>query len=442
MLSTDKRSGESQFSASDNAIYRDLVNRVISSSTFAKSERLSSFLYYICDLKFKGQANEINEQRIGEAVFGRSRDYDSSIDGIVRTQGSRLRQKLERYFHEEGTSEPIKIVIPRGGYVPVFEPQPLLHVPPVVEETFSPAPAEDPHSGAELLKTETPSPARYPKSLILAWGLVVLLTAALLVMSFRYRAWSAGTDGGRAAIHPLWSQLFVKGQRILVVPGDSGLVIWEGLMSRQLALADFLKGDYRNEHASTPAQSIADDLSNRRYTTVVDLEVVQYLSRIAQSTQSRFEMRYARDLRPNDLKEGNAILVGATEANPWVELYEPVMNFTFSIDPANHLASIYNRAPRGNEPQRWDLKGGRAYAIVAYLPGITGKGNSFIIGGTSMTGTESALDFISDDSQLLPFLKHIQLPNGGLPHFQLVLGTNSMNGNAVRSDVLAWRTMD
>jgi hypothetical protein len=32
-------------------------------------------------------------------------------------------------------------------------------------------------------------------------------------------------------------------------------------------------------------------------------------------------------MRTNDLKEGNIILVGAAEANPWVELYEPSMNF-------------------------------------------------------------------------------------------------------------------
>jgi hypothetical protein len=119
MISADKEAGPSRSSASDPR--RALVDRIITSSSFAKSERLSSLLAYVCDLTLNGREKEINEQNIGEAVFGRSRNYDSSIDGIVRTQASRLRQRLELYFNEEGLDEPVRIVIPRGGYVPVFE---------------------------------------------------------------------------------------------------------------------------------------------------------------------------------------------------------------------------------------------------------------------------------------------------------------------------------
>jgi hypothetical protein len=35
------------------------------------------------------------------------------------------------------------------------------------------------------------------------------------------------------------------------------------------------------------------------------------------------EVRCARDARPNDLKQGDIILIGASEANPWLELFEP-----------------------------------------------------------------------------------------------------------------------
>jgi hypothetical protein len=57
-----------------------------------------------------------------------------------------------------------------------------------------------------------------------------------------------------------------------------------------------------------------------------------------------------------------------------------------------------------------------------------------------MAGTESAWDFVSDDSQLLPFLQRIRRPDGTLPHFEVVLGTNNMSGSAVKNTVLAWRT--
>ena len=113
------------------------MDRIIASLAFAKCERLSSLLAYVCDLALNGRVKEINEQRIGEAVFGRPRNYDSSIDGIVRTQASRLRQRLELYFREEGLDEPIRVIIPRGGYVPVFEPR-LSPVVPLLTPTVVP----------------------------------------------------------------------------------------------------------------------------------------------------------------------------------------------------------------------------------------------------------------------------------------------------------------
>jgi len=103
---------------------RELVGRIVVSPAFARSERLSTLLTYVCDMALTGRESEINEQKIGHAVFGRPRNYDSTIDGIVRTQASRLRQRLELYFQREGADEPMRIVIPRGGYVPIFEPRP------------------------------------------------------------------------------------------------------------------------------------------------------------------------------------------------------------------------------------------------------------------------------------------------------------------------------
>jgi hypothetical protein len=436
---TAKDSDESS-SVKTDELHRALVQRVISSGTFATTERLSSFLQYVCDQTLKGQADSLNEQRIGEAVFRRSHDYDSSIDGIVRTQGSRLRQRLDRYFSEEGTNEPIRIVIPRGCYVPVFEPR----VPDVPSGALPPAPPTllpAPESAAASQDNKAQSTIAASTLSKLGWASVSVLAVVILLLIVRNGPAKEGANRHVTA-HPLWNQMFVSGQHTLIVPGDSGLVIWEGLTHEKIGLAEFLKGDYRAERSANPAQSIANDLSQRRYTSFVDLEALQMLTRVAQSQKSELEMRYARDLKTNDLKEGNVILVGASEANPWVELYEQGMNFRFSKDPVTGRASIINRSPRGHEPGSWDLAAGGAYAIVAFLPGLRGNGNGLLIGGTSMTGTETALDFISDDTQLLPFLKSIQRPDGRLPHFEVVLGTTSVSASAVRSNVLAWRALN
>ena len=434
MISAAKEVGPPVPSASDPR--RALVERIIASSTFAKCERLSSLLAYVCDLTLHGRVKEINEQKIGEAVFGRPRNYDSSIDGIVRTQASRLRQRLELYFNEEGIDEPIRIVIPRGGYVPVFEPR-LTPVVPMIAPAVLP---EQPSDKLHVRESFWGS-----RSAAIAWSLVAILSVAILAILLVNRG-AAKRQVTRASLHPLWSQIFVPGQRTLEVPGDSGMVMWQGLVGRSVGLAEYLNGDYRTNllpKTSIPLQDAVVDLGGRRYTSIVDLEAAKSLSLMAQSAQSSLEVRYARDVRPNDLKQGNVILVGAAEATPWVELFEHNMNFVFFNDRERKTFSVLNREPRGAEPRQWDSDytdvQHRVYAVVAFLPNLGGKGNALILEGTSMAGTESAWDFVSDDSQLLPFLQRIRHADGTLPHFEVVLGTNNMSGSAVKNTVLAWR---
>jgi hypothetical protein len=65
--------------------------------------------------------------------------------------------------------------------------------------------------------------------------------------------------------------------------------------------------------------------------------------------QDGLTVRYARDLRLDDLKHENAILLGTHESDPWVELFENSMNFTFRNDLAAGATSMVNRHPRAGE---------------------------------------------------------------------------------------------
>ncbi len=422
------------------ASHRALIERIVASPAFVRSERLCSLLTYVCEMTFKGRGAELNEQKIGQAVFGRSRDYDSTIDGIVRTQASRLRQRLEQYFREEGAQEPVRVVIPRGGYMPVFEPQlPAITRPEIVEAEPTPA-----------IASETAQKAKSKRALVLRfvpWAMCVALAAGLLLSVFHNRLFPA-----RTIPHPLWSHIFSPNHPALVVPADSGLVMFHNMSRKDFGLGEYLAGSYRTgqgtktlyDGAPTSPEDWLLSLGNRRYTSIVDLEASLRLAELARGAGSELQVRYARDLRPNDLKTGNVILMGAAESNPWVELFERNMNFAFVDDYKKGVFTVVNRAPRPGEPAHWDSVWNdpqrRVYGLVAYLPNLAGDGNALILEGTSMSGTEGARDFAMDDSQLLPFLQKIKRPDGVIPHFEVLLGTQNMSASAVRSSLLAWRT--
>src|SRR3984893_16711415 len=285
--------------------HQELVRRIVVSPTFAKSERLRSLLIYVCDMALKGRQGEINEQRIGHAVFGRSMDYDSSIDGIVRTQASRLRQRLDLYFEQEGANEPVRILIPRGTYVPLFQPR-----------SDAPRMIEDQPAGPLAVSTVIPAPElpvhrRYPRNVMALWGLCIALALALtavLVHDYSKRdAWAS-----RVSTHPLWSQIFSPTPPTLEVRGDSGLVLYHYFDGRSVPLSEYLLGDYRSAKANAPslspeAENPRIEFGNRRYTSIVDLNAAASLAQIALAAHSTMQVRYARDLRPNDLKTGNVI---------------------------------------------------------------------------------------------------------------------------------------
>jgi hypothetical protein len=78
--------------------------------------------------------------------------------------------------------------------------------------------------------------------------------------------------------------------------------------------------------------------------------------------------------------------------------------------------------------------------VLAFLPNLDGNGNALIIEGNSMAGTEAISDFLFDDAVLLPFLAKIKKADGSLPHFEVLVKSNNVNGSAGPFHILAYRT--
>lgn len=430
------------------AALRELVRRIVHSPTFARSERLGTLLTYVCDMALKGREEELNEQKIGQAVFGRSQNYDSAVDGIVRSQASRLRQRLDLYFQHEGSDEPVRIVIPRGGYVPVFEAHSTASLVPTADEPTEALPEMAP---AEPAQNTYIHPRDFSSRQWLPWGLCLVLGLVLIALWIHDRRRQVPASA-IPPIHPFWSHLFTNNQPTMVVAPDSGLVLFHGLSGQDVELKEYLDAGYRSESNGPPQIGPAAtqknwllDLANRRYTSMVDLEAILSLKDRARTLGSEMSVRFARDLRPNDFKTGTVILLGSSMANPWDELFEQNMNFLLKDDYTKYYW-VLNRHPQKGEPARWETERDdpqrRVYGLVAYMPNLAGDGNALLLEGESMSGTEAAMDFVNDDAQLLPFLNRIRRPDGTLPHFELLLETRNMGASAIRSQILAWRTMN
>src|SRR5262245_62913343 len=99
---------------------RQQLERVLGSPGFSRNERLSRFLHYVVEGHLDGKDDELKESVIAVEVFGRSPDFDSRLDPVVRTEAVRLRARLGDYYLKEGRADALVIELPKGGYVPRF----------------------------------------------------------------------------------------------------------------------------------------------------------------------------------------------------------------------------------------------------------------------------------------------------------------------------------
>lgn len=97
------------------------LERILASEKFANTPKLGRFLRFTVEKTLAGEGSELKEYLLGTEVFDRGSDFDPRLDPIVRVEARRLRAKLEEYYQGPGGQDATRIVLPKGGYVPVFE---------------------------------------------------------------------------------------------------------------------------------------------------------------------------------------------------------------------------------------------------------------------------------------------------------------------------------
>jgi hypothetical protein len=429
-----------------------LACRIASSRRLSKSDRLPRFLLYICEQTLTGNSNSITEQRLGTHIFNRPTDYNPGEDNIVRSYARMLRKRLDEYFESEGSQEPIRIVIPRGGYVPTFlpnvgmchagtselHPAPAKAVPAISTADIGPQPSWK-QTKAEGAK---PIPRR---SLIWITGLICLLVGCVLGSVVWWATHSQDDGETQEPAHPIWAELFQKNRSTLIVPADSGLGILQNLTGRLIPLESYANGSYFSGEKLLPgidAGSLAD-LREQRYTSVVDLNVTASLMQLRELSAGRVDIRYARSITAEDLKSSNVILLGSNHTNPWVSLFEDRMNFKMQYSSTVDQSLVLNERPSGTEQKQY-LNGtgpmaNRTYGLIDYLPNLDGSGHVLIIQGLNMAATQAAADVLFHSPEIRSLLNQARLPNGALRSFELLIQTSSIGATDPGAQIIATR---
>jgi len=418
----------------------DLVQRIVSSRHFAKAPQLRDILLYISQRGLTDPTAVIKEHEIGCNVLGRKADFNPYDDNIVRVQISHLRKKLEEYFSSDGKDETIHIRVPRGAYLPRFEPHRQV---PVATEIVPDV-------------STTAPPVRVAKRPAFPLLLIVSIPMLLAGISGSYIALRQPKASRNIPSAPdqrkeqdlFWSRLFGNGQATGLVVSDTCLVMLRDILHSDVTVDEYSRHEFSSDllrKVSDPSlRSALELIAGRQYTSLADTNIASRLKELSHRFgNGQTSIRYARHLNIRDFKTENFILIGSRLGIPWVSLFEPQLNFVLEEDRSTHRFHFRNKKPRPGESATYvpteDAGTQETYADIAFLPNLENTGSILILSGITMEASEAAGEMVTGSG----FTKELERLLGSREvkdqYFEILLKTRAVAGTARSSQVVTHR---
>lgn len=378
---------------------------ILQSAPFRASKQGQRLLKYVVQHSLAGHDNLLRERVIGTEVFGRSPDYDTANDPIVRARVAEVRKRLAQYYVSTAHQHPpITIEIPPGSYRARFHstPQPadassVALAPLPLEEADTPAPVVlSPLEPLDYAAREVPSRRRRWWALAAAaLVLLGLVGAAAAYLLFPPQ---------EKALRAFWAPALHSSRPVLIYTGTN--VVYR-------LSPDFL-ARYREAHHLAnkgpefvvklePNQTVgARDLlsSSNAYVTTGDVSACAAIVAMLARQKKPYELRYATDISPGDLRAAPSVLIGAFN-NPWTLNVTDPLRYTFT-----HGDTIQDRF---DKTKSWtvhlnpDGTTTDDYAIVTRLVNSETGQVMLTAAGIGQYGTQAASEFVSSPQRIADF---------------------------------------
>ena len=390
------------------------LQNVLASRTFERAPALRSLLVYL----WQHGGGTVSEYAIATEALGRPPGFDAKTDATVRVQISRLRQRLEKYYEEEGSGADTRVVIPLGSHLvrvePVIAPKPQLPAPalisPVVEE---------------------PSRRNTTAPLAIVCGLLVVVCCILGTMVLRARQHSASPARASEPVR-FWKAFFGDNRPtriILPTPlffsfqtkrgGQLGTV-----MLRETQINDFAKRTQSPEYRLLERMLGQPQLASN-YTVTSDTFASVRLARYLDGAGFATNVLSSADSALEALDAENVIALGTWGTLSPLQPYLDRMHYVLSA----HEFSVDVRDPRPGDPksdkiiQESDLRSVWP-GVIGVLPGRGGQTHLLVLASRH---TSALVSFLTSHNGL-DQLERIWKLNGSPEYYEMIVNAE-MNGD-------------
>jgi len=344
------------------------LERVLGSPLFRGSRRCQRLLRRITEQTVAGEVDCLKERALGVEVFGRSADYDTSQDPVVRASAAEIRKKLAQYYQEAGHETETRIELTPGSYLAEFH-----YV------------GEKPAATVEFPKTKPRK--RTPIAIGTACAGLLVVAATLATVNWR-----------RSDLDDLWAPVLKAPGTVLVCIGFQAAY---NLRSAQAQ--DEIQGVIQPPGVAAARRPIHEEdliLLRDRYVALDDALCLVRLTTLLDRYRKPYRIRAERSTSFADLRDTPSVLIGAFD-NPWTLRTADQLRFTFRKDSEQDTGMVHDsQHPENSEWKltrywpNWDVP--VDYAIVTRMVDTTTDRPVIIAAGLTQYGTIGAGEFLSN----------------------------------------------
>ena len=388
------------------------VQILLKSKHFARSEKQSSLLNYLCEKWIEGNAEQLNEYQLALEVFHRRADHSGAEDSIVRVQAHELRRRLNEYYLAEGKDRPVRIEIPKGSYRPQFT-----RVPVAVPVAGAP-----PATSGRVRFGFSAALYGFAALLLLSVGLNLWFVASrshpkshLIVtgdLGKEYASYSEIFGGTRAGRDVL---ITLSNPRVLLLYGTEVVPPRSFLSNQTVPLTPQMEKSLaaRQPGSETSFPHIFLHPTSDEYTGMGEAVAAYELGQLMQTLSVRSRLTQARFLNWNEALQENVIVLGLPHATPWTS-----ENISSQFFRETNSGSLVLNGPVTNQPweygPEYDPKTGRMLTDYGVISKETTSSGSWvlILAGASSFGTYGAGEFLCDPQKMNPVFEKLRSLTG------------------------------
>jgi hypothetical protein len=420
------------------------LDRLLASRTLHGSESLKGFLRFVVTRAIDNGEGSLKEYIIATEVFGRSSNYDSRNDSVVRVQAGRLRSKLQEYYSTEGKDDSILIELPKGHYTP----------------TFSSLKEKNGESGSETLAAAPHIEIAAPPVLgntrnTFVIGGLILFSLTLAYFAFNYRSEAQGLRhafGPRGVeaedlkiITPVWGDFLRSSKPTLVTFSNT---LFQGTAETGMKLLKPLDSDDPSADPSALSNTAAaaakagGQAVTEHYTGVGEVMGIYALGDFFYGLGHSIRVKRSLMLNWDDLKAEDIVFLGSPAENLLLRSLPQQQDFVFKLIENDKQASSYgvvNTKPKTGEqsvylakqegPSRSQVS--EDYAVISFLRGLDPRYRLMILAGITTYGTQAAAEYVTKPEYIQDMISHLSTSSGDsptLPSFYQVLIKVKVNG--------------